>query len=85
MGDYFRNLNNLDPHLNALVVTKLKEIQRRDRRIQISIDDLSEQDELDLLREYSLNLYKEYRTLRTMLLENMHEATPREKLEDRRN
>ncbi len=85
MGDYFRNLNNLDPHLNSLVVTKLKEIQRRDGRIQISIDDLSEQDELDLLREYSLNLYREYRTLRTMLLENMHEATPREKLEDRRN
>lgn len=85
MGDYFRNLNNLDPHLNALVVTKLKEIQRRNGRMQISIDDLSEQDELDLLREYSLSLYKEYRTLRTMLLENMHEATPREKLEDRRN
>lgn len=85
MGDYFRNLNNLDPHLNALVVTKLKEIQRRDGKFQISIDDLSEQDELDLLREYSLNLYREYRTLRTMLLENMHEATPREKLEDRRN
>lgn len=85
MGDYFRNLNNLDPHLNALVVTKLKEIQRRDGKVQISIDDLSEQDELDLLREYSLNLYREYRTLRTMLLENMHEATPREKLEDRRN
>ncbi len=85
MGDYFRNLNNLDPHLNALVVTKLKEIQRREGRIQISIDDLSEQDELALLREYSLNLYREYRTLRTMLLENMHEATPREKLEDRRN
>lgn len=85
MGDYFRNLNNLDPHLNALVVTKLKEIQRRDGRVQISIDDLSEQDELDLLREYSLNLYREYRTLRSMLLENMHVVTPREKLEDRRN
>lgn len=85
MGDYFRNLNNLDPHLNALVVTKLKEIQRRDGKNLISIDDLSQQDELDLLREYSLNLYKEYRTLRTMLLESMHEPAPREKLEDRCN
>ena len=85
MGDYFRNLNNLDPHLNALVVTKLKEIQRRDGRRDISIDDLSEQDELELLREYCLNLYREYRTLRNMFLENMHEPTHRETLKERMN
>jgi hypothetical protein len=85
MGDYFRNLNNLDPHLNSLVVTKLKEIQRRDGRAQVSIDDLSEQDELELLRAYSLNLYREYRTLRNMFLENMHEPTKRESLKDRMN
>ncbi len=85
MGDYFRNLNNLDPHLNALVVTKLKQIQRRDGKVRVSVDDLSPQDELDLLREYSLTLYKEYRTLRTMVLESMHEPTSREKLEDRKN
>ncbi len=85
MGDYFRNLNNLDPHLNALVVTKLKEIQRRDGRSQLSIDDLSEQDELEVLRSYCLNLYREYRTLRNMFLENMHEPTQRETLKDRMN
>lgn len=85
MGDYLRNLNNLDPHLNALVVTKLKEIQRRDGRSQLSIDDLSEQDELELLRSYCLNLYREYRTLRNMFLENMHEPTRREALKDRMN
>lgn len=85
MGDYFRNLNNLDPHLNALVVTKLKEIQRRDGRSQMSIDDLSEEDELDLLRSYCLSLYREYRTLRTMFLERMHEPARREALKDRMN
>jgi hypothetical protein len=85
MGDYFRNLNNLDPHLNALVVSKLKEIQRRDGRMQVSIDDLSEQDELELLRSYCLSLYKEYRTLRTMFLENMHDTSRRESLSDRMN
>jgi hypothetical protein len=85
MGDYFRNLNSLDPHLNALVVTKLKELQRRNGKTQVSIDDLSERDELELLREYSLNLYREYRTLRNMFLENMHEPATRESLSDRRN
>ena len=85
MEDYFRNLNNLDPHLNALVVTKLKEIQRREGRIQISINDLNEQDELELLREYCINLYREYRTLRNMFLENMHDPTRKERLLDRKN
>ncbi|MBI5474201.1 MAG: hypothetical protein HY961_17840 [Ignavibacteriae bacterium] len=85
MGDYFRNLNNLDPHLNALVVTKLKEIQRREGRHQISINDLNEKDELELLREYCINLYREYRTLRNMFLENMHDPSRKERLHDRRN
>ena len=85
MGDYFRNLNNLDPHLNALVVSRLKELQHRDGRRQISIDDLSERDELELLREYCLNLYREYRTLRNMFLENMHEPNRPEPLRDRNN
>jgi hypothetical protein len=85
MGDYFRNLNNLDPHLNALVITKLKEIQRRNGLQQVSIDDLSEQDELELLRSYCLSLYREYRTLRTMFLESMVEPSRRETLADRKN
>ena len=85
MTDYFRNLNNLDPHLNALVISKLKEIQRREGKGSVSIDDLSERDELELLREYCLNLYREYRTLRSMYLENMHEPGKRETLKERRN
>lgn len=85
MGDYFRNLNNLDPHLNELVITRLKEIQRREGRRQVSIEDLTEQDELELLREYSLNLYREHRTLRNMFLERMHETQRPETLADRRN
>lgn len=85
MGDYFRNLNNLDPHLNELVVTRLKEIQRREGRRQVSIEDLTEQDELELLREYCVNLYREHRTLRNMFLERMHEVQRTETLTDRRN
>jgi hypothetical protein len=46
---------------------------------------LSESDELELLREYCLNLYREYRTLRNMFLENMHEPAKRESLADRKN
>lgn len=85
MGDYLRNLNNLDPHLNALVITKLKEIQRREGREQISIEDLSEQDELELLRSYCVNLYREYRVLRRMFLEGMNQPSRRETLNDRQN
>jgi hypothetical protein len=46
-------------------------IQERDGLQLITIDHLSEEDELEILREYCIILYKEYRTLRTVFLENM--------------
>ena len=46
-------------------------IQERDSLEFVSIDELTEEDELEILREYCMTLYKEYRTLRTIFLENM--------------
>lgn len=57
--------------VNAIVKAKLREIQKRDVGTTVTIRDLAESDELEILREYSVTLYKEYRTLRTVFLENM--------------
>lgn len=71
MGDYFRNMNSLDPLFHAIVLSRLRELQGEDTTRQVTIDDLTEEDELLILRKYSVTLYKEYRTLRTVFLENM--------------
>lgn len=71
MGDYFRNLNTLDPLFHAIVLSRIQEIQQREGLERFTLDDLSEFDELEILREYSVTLFKEHRTLRTVFLENM--------------
>ena len=71
MGDYFRNMNSLDPLFHAIVLSRLRELQETGRTQPVTIDYLTEEDELLILRKYSVTLYKEYRTLRTVFLENM--------------
>ncbi len=71
MEDYFRNLNMLDPLFHAIVLSKVMEIKNREGLERFTVDDLSEFDELEILREYSVRLFKEHRTLRTVFLENM--------------
>ncbi len=83
--EFLRNLQQLDPYLNTLVVAKLKDLQRRSGKVSVCIEDLTEHDELQLLREYALALYKEYRTARAMLMESMHAMSKRETLKDRVN
>ena len=71
MQEYFRNLNTVDPLFHALVLSRIRTIQDREGIDAVSMDQLTEQDELDILREYCVILYKEYKTLRTIFLENM--------------
>ncbi|MBM2840066.1 MAG: hypothetical protein HW412_594 [Bacteroidetes bacterium] len=71
MNEYFKNLNTVDPLFHAIVLSRIRFIQEREGATFISIDDLTEEDELEILREYCITLYKEYRTLRTVFLENM--------------
>ncbi len=71
MGDYFKNLNGLDPLFHAIVLSRLKEKEAVSGTGEISINDFTEEDELIILRKYCLTMYKEYRTLRTVFLENM--------------
>ena len=85
MGDYFKYLNTMDPLFHALVLSRLREIQERESLDTLSIEDLNEQDELDILRKYTLSLYKEYRTLRTIFLENMQLSTRSVRLKSNAN
>lgn len=71
MQEYFKNLNTVDPLFHAIVLSRIRIIQEREGTGFVSIDALTEQDELEILREYCTTLYKEYRTLRTIFLENM--------------
>jgi len=71
MLEYFKNLNTVDPLFHAIVLSRIRVIQEREGAAFISIDALTEEDELEILREYCMTLYKEYRTLRTIFLENM--------------
>jgi hypothetical protein len=71
MQEYFKNLDTVDPLFHALVLSKLKEVQESERLPYLTIDDLTEQHELEILREYCVTLYKEYRALRAVFLENM--------------
>jgi hypothetical protein len=71
MQEYFKNLDTVDPLFHALVIARLRLIEETFNITNLSINDLSEQDELEILREYCQSLYKEYRTMRTLFLENM--------------
>jgi hypothetical protein len=71
MLEYFKNLNTVDPLFHAIVLSRIRVIQEREGAAFVSIDALTEEDELEILREYCVTLYKEYRTLRTIFLENM--------------
>jgi hypothetical protein len=71
MQEYFKNLNIVDPLFHALVTSRMRKVQESQGLHKLSIDDLTEQDELQILRDYCVTLYKEYRSLRTTFIENM--------------
>lgn len=71
MREYFYNLDTIDPLFHAIVLARLRELEKVEGVLEPTIDDLTEKDELDILRRYTLALYKEYRALRAVFLENM--------------
>ena len=71
MQEYFKNLNIVDPLFHALVTSRMRKVQESQGLHNLSIDDLTEQDELQILRDYCVTIYKEYRSLRTVFIENM--------------
>ncbi len=85
MGDYFKYLNTMDPLFHALVLSRIREIQEKENVEGLGVEDLNEQDELEILRKYTLSLYKEYRTLRTIFLESMQLSTRSVRLKSNAN
>jgi hypothetical protein len=71
MQDYFRKLYTSDPLFHALVIARLRKLEELEGTSGLSLSDIGTDDELDILREYCVTLYNEYRTLRTAFLENM--------------
>ena len=71
MSEYFKHLNTSDPLFHALVLSRIRRREEEDNLTSLSIDQLTEEDELEILRSYCMTLHKEYRTLRTIFLENM--------------
>ena len=70
MQEYFKNLDAADPLFHMLVRIRLKQVEERTHLNSITADNLTEQDELAILRQYCSMLHKEYQALRTFLLEN---------------
>jgi len=70
MQEYFKNLNATDPLFHMLVRIRLKQVEERTRLSCLTVDNLTELDELAILRQYCTMLHKEYDALRTFLLEN---------------
>lgn len=71
MADYFKYLNTMDPVFHALVVARIRTMEELSGRADLTVDDLGERDELEILRTYTVSLFKEYRTIRALLLDNM--------------
>ena len=75
MEEYFKTLSAQDPLFHALVRSQIRKIEERESLTGLSIDNFSEQDELEILRSYCVTLNKEYKTLRTIFLEKMNVTT----------
>jgi hypothetical protein len=85
MREYFLNLDTLDPLFHALVVARLRELEMVQGLPKPTIDDLTEDDELKILRRYCVTLYKEYRSLRKVFLENIMVSASSVRLKYSRN
>ena len=72
MGDYLKKLYSLDPLFRSLVNSRLRETGEFPEHDQPKdIPQLTEEDELEILREYAVILFREHRTLKALFLENL--------------
>jgi hypothetical protein len=72
MGDYLKKLYSLDPLFRSLVNSRLRETGEFPESDQPQeLPQLSEEDELEILREYAVILFREHRTLKGLFPENL--------------
>ena len=71
MAEYFKKLYSLDPLFRALVHSRLSGAQGNSVPENFPDGLLSEEDEMDILREYAITLYKEHKTLKNLFMESL--------------
>lgn len=73
MADYFKKLYTIDPLFRALVQARLSEIDNSFAPGEGTTPDglLSPEEELVILREYAITLYKEHKTLKNLFMESL--------------
>ena len=71
MVDYFKQLYTLDPLFRALVQARLSDIDSPPTDEQIPEGALTPEEELEILREYAITLYKEHKTLKHLFMDSL--------------
>lgn len=71
MGEYFKKLYLLDPLFRALVHSRLSGAQEAELSGTLPDGILTEEDEMEILREYAITLYKEHKTLKSLFMESL--------------
>jgi hypothetical protein len=72
MEDYLKKLYALDPLFRMLVHSRLRDTgEFIDDNQPPDLSHLSEEDELEVLREYAVTLFREHRTLKNLFVENL--------------
>ncbi len=71
MAEYFKKLYSLDPLFRALVHSRLSGAQDSSASGKFPEGVLTEEDEMEILREYAITLYKEHKTLKNLFMESL--------------
>jgi hypothetical protein len=71
MLEYFKTLHAADPVFRGIVESRLRELEQREDWTGLTVNDLTEEDELDILRVYCVILHNDYETLKRTLLQSL--------------
>lgn len=72
MGEYFDKLYKIDPLFRSLVNSRLRDLGDLGEGDEgPRFDGLTLDDELEILREYAVTLFREQRTLKKLFVENL--------------
>jgi hypothetical protein len=71
MAEYFKKLYAQDPLFRALVHSRLSGTQEAALSGNLPDGILTEEDEMEILREYAITLYKEHKTLKSLFMESL--------------
>ena len=71
MSEYFKTLYSLDPLFRDLVHSRLSGDEGATQFDTLPDGILTEEDEMEILREYAITLYKEHKTLKSLFMESL--------------